>query len=203
MQLVIKAERFRRKWKYLLLLLITVASLWIGEFKRPLWAQSEPVEVANAWQHASFPVENFQGYTSPYGYRIHPTTGKRQFHRGLDIAAPIGSYVRNWWAGQIVSVSDNTPCGTTIKIQSGQWQHVYCHLDGHVETSANGRYVIDHDGGVQMWEGQQVPAGTRIGRIGMTGRTTGPHRHWGLMYAGNDVDPALVLQEMFTQQARS
>ena len=62
--------------------------------------RSQTVASANLWGKASFPVENFQRYTSPFGYRIHPVTGRRQFHSGLDIAAPLGSYIRNWWGGR-------------------------------------------------------------------------------------------------------
>uniref|UniRef100_UPI0030DA2D41 M23 family metallopeptidase n=1 Tax=Cyanothece sp. BG0011 TaxID=2082950 RepID=UPI0030DA2D41 len=64
----------------------------------PSQAQYVPAtNSTNTWQYASFPVENFQTYTSGYGYRTSPITGQSQFHRGLDMAAPLGSYVRNWW----------------------------------------------------------------------------------------------------------
>jgi murein DD-endopeptidase MepM/ murein hydrolase activator NlpD len=73
-------------------------------------------------------------------------------------------------------------------------------MQGHVETADGRRYLIDRSGGIQIWLGQQLSAGVRIGRVGMTGRTTGPHLHWGLKYANNYVDPAMVLRTMFSQQ---
>jgi murein DD-endopeptidase MepM/ murein hydrolase activator NlpD len=159
------------------------------------------IATGNTWQNASFPVENFQSYTSPFGYRDAPTAGASQFHRGLDMAAPEGSYIRNWWAGKVVEVSDNTACGTSVIVQSGEWEHIYCHMQGTVERDASGQaYLIDRGGGVQIYAGQVLPAGTRIGRVGMTGRTTGPHLHWGLKYASQWVDPALVLRAMYSQQ---
>jgi len=159
------------------------------------------VALGAGWRGASFPVENFVAYTSPFGYRQSPDGSTRQeFHRGLDMAAPQGSYIRNWWTGRVVEVSDNTACGTSVTIQSGEWQHIYCHMEGRVETSGGQRYMIDRSGGVQIFEGQAVPAGSRIGRVGMTGRTTGPHLHWGLKYSGQWVDPALVLRAMYAEQ---
>jgi murein DD-endopeptidase MepM/ murein hydrolase activator NlpD len=101
-----------------------------------------------------------------------------------------------------VELSDNTACGTMIKIQSGDWQHVYCHLMGRVQSDRNTRYLVDREGGIVLQLGQEVPAGARIARVGMSGRTTGPHLHWGLKYANNYLDPALVLQAMFTTQAK-
>ena len=160
-------------------------------------------DVSTVWEKGSFPVENFQSYTSPYGYRASPVTGKRQFHNGLDLAAPRGSYIRNWWGGRITDLSDNTACGTSLTIQSGSWTHSYCHMEGHVEYHPNGRFLIDRDGGIQLVLGQDVPAGARIGRIGMTGRTTGPHLHWVLKHNGKYVDPGLVLKEMFKRQTVS
>ena len=152
---------------------------------------------AQMWSNASFPVEQFQAYTSPFGYRSSPTGGYRQeFHYGLDIAAPQQSYIRNWWAGTVIEVSDGGSCGTSVVIQSGEWTHMYCHMQGHVENNGGVPSLIDRDGGIQLWEGQQIIAGDRIGRVGMTGRTTGPHLHWGLKYQGNWVDPAWVLQAM-------
>ena len=73
-------------------------------------------------------------------------------------------------------------------------------MKGHVAAGSYGRYMIDQAGGIQIWEGQQIPAGARIGRVGMTGRTTGPHLHWGLKYGNQYVDPALVLRAMYADQ---
>jgi murein DD-endopeptidase MepM/ murein hydrolase activator NlpD len=151
------------------------------------------------WSTASFPVENFQTYTSPFGYRLSPDgTGGEEFHSGLDLAAPQGSYIRNWWGGQIIEVSDDSNCGTSVVMQSGGWTHIYCHMMGHVEVIGGFRYLIDRDGGIQLREGLTIPTGARIGRVGMTGRTTGPHLHWGLKYDSQWVDPAQVLRAMYS-----
>ena len=183
-----------------LMSVITLGGLY-KEQVRASEARAVLLATGNSWQGGSFPVENFQGYTSGFGYRRSATGGGGwELHRGLDIAAPDGSYIRNWWTGQVIEVSDNTLCGTSIKIQSGEWTHVYCHMQGHVETAYGRRYLIDRTGGLQLWEGQQVPSGARIGRVGMTGLTTGPHLHWGVKYANQYVDPALVLRAMYTQQ---
>ena len=160
-------------------------------------------DVSSIWEKGSFPVENFQSYTSPFGYRISPVTGKRQFHNGLDLAAPRGSYIRSWWAGKVTKLSDGTACGTSITIDSGEWQHIYCHMEGYIKKSSNGTYLVDRDGGIQIAQGQDIPVGARIGRVGMSGRTTGPHLHWVLKHNGNYIDPALVLKEMFKRQAIS
>jgi murein DD-endopeptidase MepM/ murein hydrolase activator NlpD len=159
---------------------------------------------ANTWQGASFPVEDFQAYTSPFGYRSSPSGGYTQeFHYGLDMAAPEGSYIRTWWNGKVVEVSDDSNCGTSVVVESGPWMHIYCHMQGHVEEEDGKRYLIDRDGGLQIWEDQQIQAGSRLGRVGMTGRTTGPHLHWGLKYDKNWVDPALVLRAMYDNQQQT
>ena len=155
---------------------------------------------AALWTRASFPVEDFQTYTSPFGYRSDPYSGSRRFHYGLDLAAPNGSYIRNWWDGSVLWVDDEGSCGTSIAIQSGEWTHIYCHMHGHVEADGNGAFLVDRNGGIMLREGQQIGSGARIGRVGMTGRTTGPHLHWGLKYQGNWVDPALVLRAMYLSQ---
>jgi murein DD-endopeptidase MepM/ murein hydrolase activator NlpD len=126
-----------------------------------------------------------------------------EFHNGLDIAAPQGSYIRNWWGGTVIKVGDRGACGTHIIVESGNWKHSYCHMKGRVEK-LNGRlYIVDRAGGIQIAQGQRIPAGFRIGRIGMTGRTTGPHLHWVLRYGNNYVDPGKVLQAMYSKQKLS
>lgn len=188
----------------LTLLLVTLGISGVNQNSplKPLSTQAQTIKVAtSSWRQASFPVENFQSYTSGFGYRINPVTQEKQFHQGLDLAAPLGSYVRSWWSGKVVAMSDHTACGTMIKIQSGSWTHVYCHLMGTVEETNKGNVLVDRHGGIVLWQGQTVPAGARIARVGMTGRTTGPHLHWGLMYNGTYVDPADVLRRMFAQRS--
>ncbi|MFQ4137482.1 M23 family metallopeptidase [Nodosilinea sp. PGN35] len=162
-------------------------------------AQAQDLTAA-LWTRASFPVENFQTYTSPFGYRSDPYSGSPRFHYGLDLAAPNGSYIRNWWAGEVLWVEGAGACGTSIAIKSGEWTHIYCHMHGHVEGSGQNKVMVDREGGIQLRAGQAIPAGARIGRVGMTGRTTGPHLHWGLKYQDNWVDPALVLRAMYVGQ---
>jgi murein DD-endopeptidase MepM/ murein hydrolase activator NlpD len=148
------------------------------------------------WASASFPVEDFQAYTSAFGYRGGVMGGGSEFHAGLDLAAPEGSYIRNWWSGTVVETIDDDRCGTGLVIKSGDWEHVYCHMQGYVETINGVRTLVDRDGGVVIEQGQQIPTSARIGRVGMTGRTTGPHLHWGLVYQDEWVDPATVIRAM-------
>jgi murein DD-endopeptidase MepM/ murein hydrolase activator NlpD len=158
---------------------------------------------SSPWQGGSFPVEDFVAYTSPFGYRQHPYGGYR-FHYGLDIAAPSGSYIRAWWGGQVVEVTDDTACGTSVVIESDQWLHIYCHMQGHRVIESDGdRWLIDAAGGLKIRQGDSVEAGQPIGRVGLTGRTTGPHLHWGLKYQGTWVDPARVLQAMVAAQQQA
>jgi murein DD-endopeptidase MepM/ murein hydrolase activator NlpD len=175
---------------------LSLALITLGLKQEFVRAQENQIGTGNTWQSASFPVENFEAYTSAFGPR------GSGFHYGLDIAAPIGSYIRSWWAGEVAEVWEDGRCGTSMLVRSGNWEHIYCHLQGHVEK-ANGRpYYIDRAGGLMIWQGQQIPAGARIARVGMTGNTSGPHLHWGLKYSGQWVDPALVLREMYAQQSQ-
>ncbi len=193
----------RNRWVSLLGLSLLALSL-TPQATKAFEDSTPPLQGADIWRSGSFVVENFQGYTSPFGYRTSPTGGyTREFHSGLDFAAPVGSYIRGWWNGRVVEVSDNTACGTSIKIQSGSWVHVYCHMMGSVGRDGQGRFMTDGESGLKIYEGQSIQSGQRIGRVGMTGRTTGPHLHWTLKYQGRLVDPALVLQAMFTAQRQS
>jgi len=160
------------------------------EIDRGQVMQSVPMATMSSWQGASFPVENFVKYTSRFG----PRSGG--YHYGLDLAAPYGSYIRNWWTGRVVEVWEDNRCGTGIVIESGYWEHIYCHVKGRVRTHQGRPYLMDQAGGIILWEGQMVRGGDRIGRVGMTGRSTGPHLHWGLKYAGQWVDPSLILLAM-------
>ncbi len=154
------------------------------------------------WAGSSFPVENFTAYTSAFGYRRHPYGGYR-FHYGLDFAAPMGSYIRNWWDGNVIRVAQDNACGTHAIVQSGQWTHVYCHMQGYVVVEKEGgRVLVDRPGGISLRQGTQIRAGEKIGRVGMTGSTTGPHLHWGLKYDGVWVDPGFVIKAMVESRTK-
>ena len=143
----------------------------------------------SVWRLGVFPVVNFAGYTSHFGTRTGPW-GRVEPHYGLDIAAPMGSPIRNWWGGVVQSVINDGTCGLGLVIRSGQYEHIYCHLSGAV---LGGVY---RSGPVQIRPGQALRMGELIGHVGVSGRSTGPHLHWGMRFRGAWIDPALVLREM-------
>ena len=99
----------------------------------------------------------------------------RSPHRGLDLAAPEGTPVLAPAGGRVVLVMpDLWYTGGTIMIDHGQGvTSIFAHLS---ETL--------------IAPGQLVKAGDAIGRVGMTGRATGPHLHWGVFWKEVAVDPA-------------
>jgi murein DD-endopeptidase MepM/ murein hydrolase activator NlpD len=135
-------------------------------------------------------VASFAGYTSPFGLRVHPVSGGVRPHEGIDIAAPLGSPVRNWWGGTLVDILQDGGCGNGLLIRSGDYEHLYCHLAGTVEAD------VYRSGSVQLRRGQRLRTGQTIGHVGLSGNTTGPHLHWGLRYRNSWLDPAAVLRAM-------
>lgn len=141
------------------------------------------------WRLGVFPVVSFAGFTSHFGSRRGPWGGVEP-HYGLDIAAPLGSPIRNWWGGVVQSLIHDSTCGVGLVIRSGPYEHIYCHLGGRI---SGGTYS---SGPVRLRPGQAVPTGSLIGHVGLSGRTTGPHLHWGLRHSGRWLDPAAVLRAM-------
>ena len=170
-----------------------IAAYWIAVFGIPASGFAQPMSQArpgqNPWRLGVFPVTVFSGYTSSFGGRTGPW-GAIEPHYGLDIAAPLGSPIRNWWGGTVKEVIHDGRCGVGLVIQSGPYEHIYCHLLG---SGADGVYRC---GGLQLQPGQRVRTGQLIARVGMSGRTTGPHLHWGMRYGGQWLDPAVILRAM-------
>ncbi len=148
-----------------------------------------PAAADQRWSRGVFPIVSFAGYTSHFGTRVGPG-GNRELHSGLDIAAPLGSPIRSWWGGQVSDVFHDGACGIGVVIRSGPYEHIYCHLAGLVRGET---YL---SGPVALRVGQSVRAGQRIGHVGLTGRTTGPHLHWGIRYRGEWLDPGRILRAM-------
>lgn len=103
----------------------------------------------------------FGRISSPYGWRIHPITGQRSFHAGLDIATPQGVPIFAADAGVVTFTGDNGGYGLTIDIDGARHMFRYAHLSQ-----------------ISVAKGQRVKKGELIGRIGSTGQSTGPHLHF-------------------------
>jgi len=100
------------------------------------------------------------------------------FHAGLDIAAPIGTPVRAAADGVVALKHDMmVMTGNTVVLNHGYGlQTVYIHMNK-----------------INVADGQQVKQGDVIGEIGMTGRASGPHLHFGVTWFDTRLDPQTVL----------
>ena len=158
-------------------------------------ALASPVR-ANPWSYAVFPVPQFSGYTSHFDLRTAGSSVSRD-HKGLDIAAPMGSPVLSWWGGHVASLINDQSCGVGVVIVSGEYTHLYCHLQGTVRSG------LFRSGPASLRKGDRVHAGQVIGQIGVSGRSTGPHLHWGVKLRQRWLDPVVVLREMAKARAKS
>jgi len=111
--------------------------------------------------------------TSPGGTRYNPVTGQREFHDGIDIAAPIGT--------PIVAPKDGTVLATGNSASFGRYLRM-AHADGYISFMA-------HLNGVAVAIGDTVRQGDHVAYSGNTGRSTGPHLHYSLFRDGQFVDP--------------
>jgi murein DD-endopeptidase MepM/ murein hydrolase activator NlpD len=100
--------------------------------------------------------------TAGYGYRKSPFTGKREFHEGMDIAAPQGTPVRATADGIVSFAGPAATFGNVVFIEHG---HGFATAYGHNST-------------IRVRTGQRVRRGDIIAYVGNTGRTTGPHVHY-------------------------
>jgi len=101
-------------------------------------------------------------------------------HTGLDFAAPMGTPVRSVMAGEVIQADFEGAYGRQVKVR---------HADGTVTSYS---HMSEFDVSV----GDSVKAGTMVGRIGMTGNTTGPHVHFEVLPGGGSpIDPEPWLRE--------
>ncbi|HVB38994.1 MAG TPA: peptidoglycan DD-metalloendopeptidase family protein [Vicinamibacterales bacterium] len=117
---------------------------------------------------------------SPYGWRRDPFNGQVKFHGGVDLRAAYGAEVPVVGPGVVKFAGDEGGYGLTVLVQ---------HADG-IET----RYA--HLSSLDVQTGQQVTAGQMIGRVGMTGRATGPHLHFEVLDNGRRVNPEQVALQL-------
>jgi murein DD-endopeptidase MepM/ murein hydrolase activator NlpD len=116
--------------------------------------------------------------TSPYGYREWPFGGGRQFHTGIDIGAGMGTPVRAAMSGRVSAAGWDRVLGNYIMIS---------HHSGY-------RTMYGHLSVIRVKTGAYVGTGERIGDVGSTGVSTGPHLHFTVYKNGALMNPRLLLK---------
>jgi murein DD-endopeptidase MepM/ murein hydrolase activator NlpD len=114
--------------------------------------------------------------TSGFAMRFHPLLQRWRQHNGVDYAAPIGTPVRTVADGVVTFSGWQNGYGKTIEIDHGNGKStLYAHLSRH-----------------DVKKGQRVAQGQRVGAVGNTGWSTGPHLHFEFRVGGVHQDPLRV-----------
>jgi len=113
--------------------------------------------------------------SSTYGMRKHPISGFNKMHKGIDFAAPKGTPVYAGGNGVIEKAGRNGGYGNYIRIRhNNEYKTAYAHLSGFKKGIS---------------KGVRVNQGEVIGYVGSTGRSTGPHLHYEIIYQNKQINP--------------
>jgi murein DD-endopeptidase MepM/ murein hydrolase activator NlpD len=112
--------------------------------------------------------------SSAFGWRTDPFHGGKRFHAGVDLKAAYGQEVAVAAPGRVVFTGERGAYGQLV---------IVAHASG-VET----RYA--HLSAIAVQPGQQLASGELVGRVGQSGRATGPHLHFEVLVNGRRVDPS-------------
>ncbi|MBR2319990.1 MAG: M23 family metallopeptidase [Clostridia bacterium] len=115
--------------------------------------------------------------TSGYGDRIHPINGSKEFHTGVDIAAPLGASLLASYDGEVAEVGENDLLGKFVRLSHGDGIEI---LYGHCSE-------------VVARQGDAIKAGEQVALVGSTGVSTGSHVHIRVSVDGVTCDPAVLL----------
>lgn len=110
--------------------------------------------------------------TSAFGMRVHPVTGVRKLHDGVDIGASCGTPVPVVSAGVVSRAGRHGPYGLQVEVRHGGSSTSYGHLSS-----------------ISVAVGARVSDGQTVGRVGSTGMSTGCHLHFMRLVGGRPVDP--------------
>ncbi len=123
--------------------------------------------------------------SSRFGYRLSPFTGRREMHKGLDIAAPKGDPIFASADGVVSFVGQKVFLGKTLVVDHGHGISTrYAHCDKVMKKS-----------------GDTVRRNEIIARVGNTGRSTGPHLHYEVRLSGVQVNPEKYIMDIAVDNA--
>ena len=135
--------------------------------------ETKPQETKPAEESWALPIY-YTAFTSAFGYRTDPVYGGSAYHYGVDLAAPTGTPIYASRSGTVSTATYDGSCGYYVQINHGDgYRSIYMHMTHYVVSA-----------------GQYVSRGQVIGYCGSTGKSTGPHLHFGISYNGSYVNPA-------------
>jgi murein DD-endopeptidase MepM/ murein hydrolase activator NlpD len=115
--------------------------------------------------------------SSKFGVRRFFNGEERNPHAGLDFAVPAGTPIKTPANGKVILVGDYFFNGRTVFVDHGQgFISMFCHMSK-----------------IEVKPGQPLRRGEVVGRVGSTGRATGPHMHWNVSLNDARVDPAIFI----------
>ena len=115
--------------------------------------------------------------SSKFGVRRFFNGEERNPHAGLDFAVPAGTPIKTPAAGKVILIGNYFFNGNTVFVDHGQgFISMFCHMS-KIDTQV----------------GQQLARGAVVGKVGSTGRATGPHMHWNISLNDARVDPAIFI----------
>jgi murein DD-endopeptidase MepM/ murein hydrolase activator NlpD len=115
--------------------------------------------------------------SSKFGVRRFFNGEERNPHAGLDFAVPAGTPIKAPAAGKVILIGNYFFNGNTVFVDHGQgFISMFCHMSK-----------------IDVKVGDAVPRGGVVGRVGSTGRATGPHMHWNVSLNDARVDPAIFI----------
>lgn len=116
----------------------------------------------------------YRRFSSPFGWRIHPVHGDWRFHQGVDLAHKKGTAIVASRAGTVTTAKYGSSSGYWVEIDHGDgFTSRYLHMT---------HYIVK--------KGDKVEKGQKIGEMGSTGVSTGPHLHFAILYKGKFLNPA-------------
>lgn len=126
------------------------------------------------------PVKDSYRISSNFGTRVHPISGKRHTHTGIDFAAPQGTDIYAAEDGVVLVAQSWSSYGNCVIIDHGNglWT-----LYGHIRN-----------GGIKVDKGETVKKGQKIAEVGSTGNSTGPHLHFEVRKNETPVNPSSYLK---------
>lgn len=124
------------------------------------------------------PIKAKFRWTSPYGARIDPIKGTKSYHKGTDMACPTGTPVYASLYGRVSFTGVSNIYGNYVIISHDNgYQTLYAHLSK-----------------ILTKKGQWVEQGSKIGLVGNTGYSTGPHLHFSVYKNGKSINPMSVIK---------